>query len=106
MADFSIINQEHVEQHAGQKGYRESRFLAAFNSTDATSDLPLLHISQIDSVQVTAAAAPATDESFYVSETMPSSGPLARPSDRKLTIGRTGASPTSALKVFITVKGR
>src|SRR5207249_4605531 len=99
-------NEETVEVHAGQRGYRESRFLAAFNSTDATSTLPLRHIGKIDSVIVTAAAAPASDEVCYLSDTLPSTGALTRPSTGKLTIGRTGASNTSGLKVSIVVKGR
>lgn len=106
MADFTTILKDTVEVHTGQRGYRQMRFVASFNSTDASCTLPVPDISQIDNVQVTIASTPASDEVVYWADTVSTSGPTPRPASGKITIARTGASKTSALKICVLVFGR
>lgn len=103
MAAISILNSELVQVAAGQKGYRELRGVGAFSTTDATGTIAVGGFNRIDSVTLTPATAPATDETLYCAA---NSGGTYAISSNAITIGRTGASPTSALKVCFVIKGR
>lgn len=105
MADvLNKVNELHEHQH-GQNGMREEVGYANFSTTDATATIPS-NLNYLYGAEFIPVGAPATDESFYVSGTIIADiGAIAAVSG-KFTVGRTGASPTSALGFFYKLIGR
>jgi hypothetical protein len=75
---------------------------AAFTTTGTTCTIPV-HMRVVESVILTPSAAPATDETLYWADTL-SKGKFTVVNG-VVTIGRTGASPTSGLNFSFDIKG-
>lgn len=78
---------------------------ANFTTTGATGELDAGGLLVIESVQLTWMGAPATDETLYVAEAMDAFKRINVAANGKITIGRTGSSPTSALAFSYQLNG-
>lgn len=75
---------------------------AAFTTTGTTCTIPV-HMRVVESVQITWSGAPATDETPYWADG-PTNGKFTVVNGQ-ITIGRTGAAPTSGLGFSYEIKG-
>lgn len=80
----------------GQNGRVVNWGVAAFSTTDASVAVPV-DMLKCDLFLAIPSAAPATDEGLYVETNAAGLVPVAA---NKVTVKRTGASPTSALPFF------
>lgn len=82
----------------GQDGRKFERVNFKFNSTDATSTIKT-KMHHVEHVFLTWGAAPASDEVAYWGDTRSTDDGTFQPtaSNPVITVGRTGASKTSAL---------
>jgi hypothetical protein len=106
MAKATILKSEMIIVKAGQHGVRKIRGTATWPTTAATCTLPVPGLTVADNVQLTPAAAPATDEQQYWADTLVGGQVSMSASDPVVNLGRTGASPTSGLQFAFEVTGR
>lgn len=106
MADITILGHEELFINAGQRSHRVFRGTGQFNSTDTSGELPIKNLqSVIDGAFFTCLN--VQDEGIAIDETVSATtlGRIAIPSDRKITLIRDDAAPTSGLKFFFEIKG-
>lgn len=77
--------------------------IVAFSTTDATVEVPCGGLKRVIAV-ATAAGTPAADEILSINETV-TDGMYDVPASGTITLTRTGASKTSALKVAVLMTG-
>lgn len=103
MAAVAKKNFQEGREH-GANGRVQHFGVVAFNGQDATSTLAV-NMTRVEAVFLTWAGAPASDEIPYWADTLDASGGLAVPASGVITLGRTGAVKTAALKVSVRVVG-
>lgn len=106
MANATILNSVMVMDGKGQAGFKMRRITAAWPTTAATCTLPVPGFSQVDAVSLVAVGAPASDEDQYWNDTLVGGLVSMNAANPVINLGRTGASPTSALKFCALVYGR
>lgn len=105
MAAATMLYNEPARQISAGIGFKKQRVTLAFPTTDATCTIAVKGFTVVTGVTITWAAAPASDEVPYWADTLRSDGTFLVPSTGIITIGRTAASKTSALKATVDIEG-
>lgn len=104
MSAATILDPVIQEAHAtmGQNGRTFQWGTFKFNGTDASDTLEV-HMRVVESVILTPAAVPATDETVYCPDL--STGPLTVPAGGTVNVSRTGAAKTANLPCSYLIIG-
>ena len=101
---ISILNRQQGAVPMGQNGRRIEWGVAAFSGTDASGTIAV-NLSGVETVLLTAADTPASDEVLAWDDNIGTSGVYNSQSAGVVTIVRTGASPTSGLEFSYLIIG-